>query len=109
MAKLAELTDLKKWHENFSEHQLMMDDLMAISGNLPKGEAIGAVIRFPMADSHAYYVVVSVEDNVPVIANIPYMDAWTIPTAHIRGLELDDILNYHNQYQEMQALFKKSA
>lgn len=45
--------------------------------------------HYPYADGQAYYYVVSFTPLV--LQHIPYMDAWKLPEAHLRGLRLKDI------------------
>jgi hypothetical protein len=47
------------------------------------------IIRFGVADGHACYYVRSFRPLV--LQHIPYMDAWQVPYAMIRGLRLADV------------------
>lgn len=47
------------------------------------------VVSFPYADGHAHYYVFSTKPLV--LQSIPYLDAWQVSAAMIRGLRLSDI------------------
>ena len=47
------------------------------------------IIRFRYADSYAFYRVASM--NPLKLQHIPYMDAWQVPYAMIRGLRKADV------------------
>ncbi len=52
-------------------------------------KAAGIVLQFPVADGHAFYVVV--KEKPLTLQHIPFGDAWRIPAAHVRGLTLRDV------------------
>lgn len=54
-----------------------------------KGDLVGEVVRFGMADGHAIYVVWS--QRPLSLVHVPIFDAWQIPEAHARGLRVKDI------------------
>lgn len=64
--------------------------LQATSDALPEGDVVGAVLRFPAADSYAYYLVTA--DEPLTLRHLNYGDGWTIPAPYIRGLEREDVL-----------------
>ena len=70
-------------------------------------EAIPAdrLYSHPCADSSAYYYIKS--DNPLVLQHIPFCDAWTLPSAHIRGLRLSDIEDQRAWKRSLAELFKK--
>lgn len=51
------------------------------------GPCRGEILRFPVADGHAQYMVINCEELI----HLPLGDAWQIPDAYIRGLRSTDI------------------
>ena len=62
------------------------------------------VISFSVADGLANYYIVSLEPLV--LQLIPYMDAYEIPYAHIRGLRKEDVLRHIEYKKRLNKLFK---
>ena len=56
----------------------------------PNGDLTGAVIRFPVADGYAFYIVS--KDKPLTLQHIPFGDRYSIPMAHIRGIRREDII-----------------
>ena len=54
-----------------------------------RGEITGRLLKFPVADGYAVYRIVSVKPLT--LAHIDYMDAWSIPGAHLRGITLASV------------------
>ena len=55
----------------------------------------GKLIQFPVADGYAFY---RVDSEKPLtLSFVPYMDAYQIPDAHLRGLNLDDVKQLLNR------------
>lgn len=68
----------------------LLEELQAKSDALPAGEYVGAVLSFPIGDGYALYLV---QSTAPLtIQHIPYGDAYGIPGAHVRGLDMNDVM-----------------
>lgn len=69
----------------------------------------GELVRFPIADGYAVYMVA--EDNKGVLSLIhsPLGDAYSISEAHARGLNKKDILQHIGQHKAMRKLFSSKA
>ncbi len=67
---------------------------------------VGALIRFPYADSYATYRVI--KDTPLTLQHVPYCDAWEIPVAHIRGLRRADVVAMLYGEQEMSRVLSKT-
>jgi hypothetical protein len=86
-------------------------ELKVISGNIDKWlkdqaaqvAAIPNVIKFPVADGYALYHVKS--EKPLVLQHIPYMDGYSIPAAHIRGLTLADVRQMLEREKNLAKLF----
>ena len=63
------------------------------------------VIKFPVADGYAHYRVVSV--SPPVLSHIPFCDGYTIPAAHVRGLNTNDLRNEIQRERRLKELFAR--
>jgi len=59
------------------------------SADEPEDSTVGEVVKFQVADGYAVYGVVREEPLE--LCYIGQGDFYTIPAAHIRGLELEDI------------------
>ena len=65
------------------------------------------VLRFPVADGYAFYVV---EKETPLTLRwVPYLDEWTVPGAMIRGLRLQDVREMAEREEAMNELFGRQA
>lgn len=62
---------------------------------LPEGKVVGALLSFQTADSYAYYVVTSA--NPLTVQHADFIDGWSIPAAHVRGLNKADVLEQINR------------
>lgn len=68
-----------------------------------KGDIVGEIVRFPMADGYAQYVVWST--NPAALIHLPVGDAWDIPEAHARGLRTSDLRQQVAAHKAMDKLF----
>lgn len=67
----------------------LLKDLLDRAKTLPDGELVGTVLSFGVADGKAMYLVVKTKPLT--LQHIPYLDAYQIPDAHLRGIRLDDV------------------
>lgn len=88
------------WHDFRGRTDALMDKLIAVSKSVaedimkyPKASLIGLLLRFPVADGYAFYLVV--QDKPLRLCHIPFGDGYRIPDAYIRGLRRSDILSHH--------------
>lgn len=72
-----------------SKHDKAMEALLAKSDALAEGDLVGYIMRFPVADSYAYYMVV--KEHPLTLQWIPYSDAWQVQRYTIAGLTLKDV------------------
>lgn len=49
---------------------------------------VGEVISFPVNDGQAFYMI----EDYETLIHLPLYDAWSIPSAHARGLRKEDII-----------------
>lgn len=77
------------WDEQPQE--MVLNELTETSNNLPEGEIVGAVLKFPVADGHAFYLVT--DDDPLMVQYIMYGDCYYVHPALIRGLEREDVLH----------------
>lgn len=71
------------------EEELELKRLEEAAAKLGKDEVKGALVRFPVADGYAVYLVTS---EVPLkLQHVPFFDAYRVDPATIRGLRLDDV------------------
>ena len=96
--------DFKDWKDIDNQpHFKEMDRLLQISQNLPEGELVGYILRFPRADGYAFYVVSNIKPLT--LRHIDYGDNWRIDDAHIRGLRLQDVKSMQHSDRELAKIF----
>ena len=78
--------------KNHDEQEKALKALIKCSKTLPKGEVVGAVIAFGVADGAAYYIVTKA--NPLTVAHIPYGDNYHVNGLMIRGLRKSDVKDY---------------
>jgi len=71
------------------EEEAVIAELAAKCRKRYKGETVGEVVNFPMADSSAAYMV-KCEKPLTLI-HLDVCEGWSIPEAHMRGLRMEDI------------------
>ena len=71
--------------------------------DIDAGKVEGIVLRFPVADGHALYLVSGT--NPLTLEHIPHGDAYRIPPAHIRGIGKRDIL----EQEKMRRVFRAAV
>jgi hypothetical protein len=70
--------------------------------SLEKGETLGAIISWPVADGSAVYLVVN--DKPLTLQHVIYGDSWHVPMAMIRGTRKQDILDHINWIKNVATL-----
>lgn len=81
----------------------------ALIANGDTGPLTGEIVRFPIADGYAQYMVFDAPGRRPAfgLIHMPLGDAYQIPEAHLRGLRKQDIQNEISRSKRLQALFAK--
>lgn len=69
------------------------------------GDLAGEIIRFQVADGYAQYMVA--REKPLWLLHLPIHDAWTIPAAHLRGLQLSDVRQQVESGRRLDALFAR--
>jgi hypothetical protein len=73
----------------FERQDKLLKELRDKEAALPEGAYEGVILQFPIADGYAMYLV---QKTSPLtLQHIPYGDAWQIPAAHLRGLNIEDV------------------
>jgi len=84
----------------------LLKDLLDKGTALPDGQYDGTILSFPVADGKAMYFV---QKTRPLtLQHIPFGDAWEIPAAHLRGLNMDDVIEHAKRNKAMKALFSRN-
>lgn len=73
--------------------------------NQNKGDMVGEIVRFPVADGYAQYMVY--RQNKLALIHLPLGDAWQIPEAHARGLRLSDVRDMVAREAKLRELFSR--
>ena len=93
--------DFKKYEKECEEFATKLKEFL-IKRN-PNGELVGEIIRFPVADSYAEYMVASLK---PVaLVHMPLMDAWDFEYAN--RLTAKDIKDKVAQQKALEKLFSR--
>jgi hypothetical protein len=75
--------------EHDYEVRVLNEAIAAIKAKRPNDEHAGAIVRFPFADGHAQYVVVS---SKPLkLQHIDIGDGWHARASDIRGFRITDL------------------
>ena len=95
MAKLASTVPPGDWTLNWKskrdEIDVPLKALQEVSDKVDLDKTlVGACIQFQIADGYAHYRVV--KDRPLTLELIPFLDAYQIPEAHLRGIRRVDIL-----------------
>lgn len=72
------------------------------------GTLTGEVVRFPIADGYAMYMV-GEQSRTTFLVHMPLGDAWQIPEAHARGLRKPDIKDLVGRQKKLAAIFGKKG
>ena len=75
---------------SLTDHDKAFAALSKTSSELGTGVVVGAMLRFPVADGYAHYVVT--KERPLTVQHVPYLDGYQISNAHIRGLKKQDVL-----------------
>lgn len=84
--------DYRNMKPGRSPHDTAMDELWAKAKARPPGVIEGAILRFPVADGYALYLVAKDTGRTVELKHIPYGDAWQVHPALIRGLTRKDVM-----------------
>lgn len=68
------------------------------------GDLVGEIIRFPVADGYAQYLVW--KERPLELVHLALGDAWSIPASHARGIRLADVRQHVEASKAMQAIFQ---
>lgn len=79
----------RDFNDMFKAQEKALSELQQVSDKLPPDIMKGRVVKWPVADGYAYYIVS--ETKPLTLQHIPFLDAYAIPAAHLRGLNLQDI------------------
>lgn len=69
-----------------------------------KGKYVGKIIKFPVADGYAQYMVWTTTKLI----HLDEVDGWHAHPALIRGLRSQDVIEMVEREERMQALFSRS-
>lgn len=84
-----------------------IEALAAEARKADTGETVGQIIRFPVADGFAQYMVW--KERPLQLVHLALGDAWTIPASHARGLKLADVKAMVDRDERIADLFRGEA
>ena len=88
-------------------HADYIERLAEYCRSVNSGDLVGEVVRFPIADGCATYMVWA--HRPFALLHLPIHDAWSIPEAHARGLRLSDIRDEIKRSKRIADLFSRKA
>lgn len=98
--------DRAKDDANIAKFQGDLKDHLIAQGYT--GKLTGKVIRFPVADGYAAYMVAQKGASL-VLLHLAIHDAYAIPAAHERGLTAADVRAKIKQAEAMAAIFGRKS
>ena len=87
--EVPEFTRSENWKKISNEQEKLLMKLMKESKKATEKNPVGFVMKFPVADGLALYRVVKAKPLT--LQHIPISDAYQIPSAHLRGLNMADV------------------
>lgn len=97
----------ESWDQFDRRQEAMLESLTLKDKARPDDQVVDGLLRFPVADGHAYYVVAS--EKPLVLQHVPFGDGYHVSAAEIRGLRLQDVKFQLKAERELEALFSKSS
>lgn len=91
----------------FQKESDELSALMDAGLETPDEDVVGFVMRFPVADGYAFYVVTKAKPLT--IEWVQIGDSWQVPEYTLRGLRLGDIVDMKRRSRAMRALFSKKV
>lgn len=85
------------------EEDAALRKLLEYSDNLPDGEILGGVLRFPRGDGAALYYVSKARPLT--LQWVPFMDRWQVEDALIKGLDTADVIEHLNRHKILNDIF----
>ena len=103
--------EMAKPQANFKasmDHQTqLLDKIEANEAALPDSEIVGALLKFPIADGQALYLVVKASPLQ--VSHLPFADAYSVHPALIRGLTKADVALQVKQNRAWKSMFASKA
>lgn len=93
---------------DFVAQNAELDRLHAYADTLDDSEYVGAIVRWQVADGYAEYLVTSMAGS-GTLQHLPFLDAYTVDPALIRGLRKQDIKERVDASRRLSRLFKARA
>lgn len=100
-----ERRDNEKWDAYFARTEKLMDDLHKKASALPKGEYVGALIRFPVADGYAVYYVHKLKPLT--ICHVPFGDKWRAHALIEKGLNVAEVKKMVDRERKLAEIFSR--
>jgi len=109
MAQLAKTSyGFKRTYERYSsegmkEEEAELARMEAAADKLPEEVLVGCLVSFPVADGQATYLV---KKEVPlVLQHLDFFDGYGLPSAHIRGIRIDDVRRMVKGQKGLKSIF----
>lgn len=94
--KFEDFINEEQWNKYFEESERALEAI-----------PVERLFSWGVADGHAYYYVVSFSPLV--LQFVPYLDSYSLPIAHIRGLRREDVDGVINVNIALNKLFRKNT
>jgi hypothetical protein len=97
----------ESWDAYDRRCEAMLESIRLKAEKRPDDQVVDGLLKFPVADGHAYYAVVS--EKPLVLQHVPYGDGYCVSTSKIRGLRLQDVKFQLEAERELEKLFSKPS
>lgn len=113
MAKIFAMPNQKEWQQKsgesldayFERQDKMMSELETKAAKLPKGEYVGALLKFGVADGYAVYYVYSLKPLQ--LCHVPWSDAYRADRLIEKALNVTEVKKRVNAERALAKLFSK--
>jgi len=99
--------EIENTRERFMKEYKIIDELADRTLSAEPGTVVGCLIKFPIADGFAYYLVKKARPLT--LQWIPFGDAWEIPGPYLLGLNLTDVKNILDSARKLHKILNKKG
>jgi hypothetical protein len=93
--------------QGMAREEAALAALMAVSDALPDGDVVGGILSFPMGDGMAFYRVAKAKPLT--LEHIPAGDQWSLPTAHLKGIRMADVVEQLRRRKAFKTIWAQAA
>lgn len=91
------------FQDKLNQEEEKLDELMKKQPKHDAKDLKGAILRFPVADGYAIYIVT--QHKPLTVQHVPAGDAWAVDNATVRGLNISDVRRQLEHAENIAELF----